>query len=167
MGTTTRRRKRLAHLIVIPILVGALLGGVAGAATSGWVNYGNQLMGDGVARRHCAKADVINNGGNPDFKGWARTTTGSGCTSSLASVPAGYLGAAFDAYRNGSLCGSAGPVFQGSANSTFGVGGTVCSNPSGNQNFHTVGRGYFWGGSYYSYNNHYRIYLATSPYLSI
>jgi len=160
-------KRRLAGLLVIFVLVGTVLGGIAGAATSGYINYGSNLMGDGVARTQCAKADVINNGGNPDFKSWARTTSSSNCSTGLASVPSGYLGAGFDAYRDGALCNSASPQYNGSSTSTFGIGGVICTNPSGIQNYHTVGKSYFWAGVYYYYNNHYHIYLATSPNVSL
>jgi hypothetical protein len=76
----------------------------------------------------------------------SKTTTGC---SYIKDLPAGYLGSEVGGWRDGSFCGFSGVYYSTSTTSAWQLWATMCSNPSGLQEYWTIGWAYGWNGSDY------------------
>ena len=72
------------------------------------------------------------------------TLIGSSCYSSGANSQSGWLGSKANGYRDGAYCGTTGYAYNSGQAWYFAVGSHLCSNPSGNQNFHTISHHRAW-----------------------
>lgn len=147
--------------VVLTALVATTVGTAspAWAASSGRV-FQTDFVSPTASFEGCGEADMDV---GAEAKSWA-TSFGwpepYECdTSSLAPSPAGYLGVNAYEYINGAYCGSTGWYYDDTSNDNFGVGGAVCGNPAGSQNFYTVGYQEF----YYSGIGYLGPYSVTSP----
>lgn len=77
----------------------------------------------------------------------SRTTT---ACSYIKNLPAGYLGSEVGGWRDGSFCGVSGVYYSTSTTSGWQLWATMCSDPSGLQEFWTTGWAYGWNGSDYN-----------------
>jgi len=78
----------------------------------------------------------------------ALSKTTSSCSTSRL-LAAGYLGSEVAGYRDGSFCGFSGVSYSTTTTAGWQLWATMCSNPSGTQEFWTVGYAYGWNGSEY------------------
>jgi hypothetical protein len=128
----------LRYASIVSVLFGLIsLGSYAvpaNAASSGWV-FG--VTHAGVT--YCDEA-TINTGRVAD--GYIESNGGGACGNDHNS-PSGYLGVEVVEFFNGDSCGYAGPVYNDSPASTFGVGGALCGDP-GNGNYYSVSSGVYW-----------------------
>lgn len=90
--------------------------------------------------------DVARNYGQMVSKNYLGT---SSCGGANRTLPSGYLGIGVEGYRNGALCGFSGIYYSNVATSAWQLWITLCSNPSGTQDFYTRAIGYGWSGSGY------------------
>lgn len=151
---------RLAAVVAL-ITIFSPVSAAHATASSGIVYGTSSTMNNGNYDDQCVEsiiADVA------DYKafGYTYEAVGNLC-STPRSEPAGYIGAMFNAYMNGSYCGQSSTAYSPYATSSWGIGGAICGNPSGTQSFYTSGYAYFYEGPSYPYNNGYRIHGVTSP----
>lgn len=78
-----------------------------------------------------------------DNKAFIQARVYSDCVSTNLR-PSGWLGALAPGYRDGYYCGQTGWHYSSSSTATFGVGGLLCSNPSGTQTFWTSAQYRYW-----------------------
>lgn len=151
----------VSFVLGLAMMSALLFIGSAAAVTSGTVFKARETLNGSRVINACAEATVVTGG---DFQSFARSRqpVGTSCSSGYA-VPGGYLGASFYGYMNGSFCGVGGPAYTTGTTSDFGIGGAICGNPSGLQNFFTNGYSDFYKGPSYPYNNGYVIYFTQSP----
>ncbi len=104
-------------------------------ATSGRVYKGNV-----AGTRVCTEAVIAD---VADNKGY--TTTWSSTCSSTNSKPPGYLGVRIRGVRDGGLCSSwTGWAVNASTTWSMGIGGHLCTNPGGTQEFQTYAESKLW-----------------------
>lgn len=149
-GVNLRKFRRTVVAVAVSVIVlatgsePALAGYVAGSPT---VVTGLLIGNQGT--RYCARAQSkIGNSADPaDAQGWVRSAywdpTSCEGTAALQVAP-GWLRVRADEYRNGAFCGQTSTYESSTSTSLFGVGGVVCSNPSGIQSFHAVGVGFVY-----------------------
>ncbi len=145
MRPTEKRSDRtpLVKLTLCWLIVGAILWSGTSAlatATSGRV-YKSNVAGTRV----CTEAVIAD---TADNKGY--TTTWSATCTSTNSKPSGYLGIRIRGVRDGGLWSSwTSWAVNSSTTWSMGVGGKLCSNPSGTQEFQTEAESKFWYSSGY------------------
>jgi len=157
----SRRLSRATFGLAVAILSVALFAGSALAVTSGVQYKARETLNNGSSVNACGESTVLSGG---SMNSWAHSRTPSSTSCATAkTVPGGYLGAMVFGYMNGSYCGSAGPSYSTVYASGFGIGGAFCGNPSGLQNFQSIGYSYWYRGPSYPYNQGYVIYFTQSP----
>ena len=88
---------------------------------------------------------------------------GGWCSGSTRNVPSGYLAGKVAGYRSGSYCGTSGVSYSNVTTWGWGVWATMCSNPSGSQEFHTVGYGAIYNDGSKGGAVGYNWFSSTSP----
>jgi hypothetical protein len=162
MRKSTRRLPgRFSYAAIVLVLSSLVFVASASAVTSGVVYKARETLNGSRVVNACAESAVVT---GADFKAYARTRQpNSTSCSSAKSVPGGYMGVLFNGYRDGSFCGQAGPTYSTSTASDYGLGGAICGNPSGLQNYYTNGYPRWYRGPSYPYNNGYVIHFQQSP----
>jgi len=71
------------------------------------------------------------------------------CVGTVNSMPTGWIGVAVEGYRDGVYCATSQSYFNSSPASNWQLWATMCTNPSGIQNFQTVSLIFAYDGSSY------------------
>jgi hypothetical protein len=138
MGSMRRWALVLGGLIVVAVVWSGAF--ALATATSGRV-YKSTIAGTRICTE-AVIADVADN------KGY--TTTWSSTCSSTNSKPPGYLGVRIRGVRDGGFCSSwTGWAVNASTTWSMGLGGYLCTNPGGTQEFQTYAESKFWYSSGY------------------
>lgn len=138
--------------VAVALLFVVTMAGIAlGTASSSTISVGSVYGGGKGVCSESVIADVADN------KAYTSTYSTSYCAYALSSS-SGHLGANALGYRDGAYCGSTGFLYNGSATWKFGVGSTLCSNPSGYQTFKTKADSRVWDGASYK-----DFLMVTSP----
>ena len=148
-GSGSRRTLRM--LVACLLVVGA--SSVAWAtASSGFIFKGN--VNGKATCTEAIIADVADN------KGWTYVFSAGAC-STAQTVPSGHIGVRIRGWRNGGICANWGLYNYNSGTAhAIGVGGKLCSNPAGSQDFQTQANSHRWStdcGCYFVHS------LVTSP----
>jgi len=93
--------------------------------------------GYGSLADYCFRAGIVDTASNRvDMQ-----THASGCSGTARNVKSGYLGGKVTGYRDGAYCEVTNALYSNTATWGWQVSSNVCSNPSGTQEFYTVGYG--------------------------
>jgi hypothetical protein len=68
-----------------------------------------------------------------------------GCGGTAVQMPAGWLGVAAHAWRDGAYCGATATSYSTVTISYWATGSALCSNPAGSQSFSTLAVASVWG----------------------
>lgn len=104
-------------------------------------------MGIVSGTRGCDEAVILP---GADNRGYVTVWNQNTCTSAK-NVPAGNMGVRIRAWRGGAACSSWTVYAHNSASAHLqGIGGFLCSNPAGLQNFQTQSQIHLWAGANYT-----------------
>lgn len=138
--------------LALSLLVGSPV--LAGYVASNPTPFTGRLTGD-YGTSYCGRGqskigDAADPGDGQAFTRSAHWSSGCVGTSAL-TVSAGWLGAKAYVSRDGAYCGATAEVYNTGSTSLLGVGGQVCSNPSGSQVFETMSQHFLWDDKYDNY----------------
>lgn len=139
----------------IAVLVALLVAANPSVTLAGYASSGQQyretdwVNGYGYIRS-CLEAVITTTSTYATNEGanYSRDNSGGVCDGA-ETLPAGWLGVTLDGYRDGSFCGTTNYYYSDSATAGFGVTTSLCSNPSGTQEFHTTVFGRIYMGAGY------------------
>lgn len=120
-----------------------------------WVNYPQKNVG------LCTRAGILDIAKN---RSETKTiASGTNCSSTTSTVPAGYLAAGVDGYRDGVWCGYSGSYYSDASYAIWWVEAHMCSNWSGSEAYHTRARGDIYNDGTGGGTVGYKWFNTTSP----
>lgn len=130
--------------IAMSLVAGFALGALAAYASSGLQWRETVSTPSGSTTRVCAEAAVDTGGSSSVLNiGYTRARYNHPCSTARV-MPTGWLSVLVYGYRNGAFCGSSGWHNTAQASATMGIGTSLCSDPSGSQEFWTTQFGRIW-----------------------
>jgi hypothetical protein len=115
----------------------------AGFVASEEIIFTDQLLNSSETLSYCGVANAQIGDANDQTRGAVFTRAalfyGACSLSTTATLPPGWLAVRLQILRNGTFCGATDFIHSSTFTSLFGVTGTLCQNPSGWQEWKTVG----------------------------